>query len=1196
MKTLTKFTLTIILLLLFSYTSHSQVSVDVGRDLYVCTGDSVVLPRVRVTSPGCNTSVNQLSPPCVYLLILYPPMCGCDQLNYSYPAIGAGTGTPGICPSQIANWSGGNGGSFTSFAPSETASGTAYHPTALDYANGVSTLVFTSGGTTDTLKVFYTSGVDLGPDKVICDYSSGFQLSVSQFGNPSEYQNIQLEGWSNGLGTFNPNNLKSAAKYTPSSGEIVAGFVDLYYTDVEITGNCKTDTIRYFLNPLASSLSVEAGANIIGCTFGSTINLNGTGSGFNQISWNGLGTFSNSNVLSTSYSPHITEINEGRGTVYLTGIDNNGCTLTDTLNFTLTSKVDILDNIPFFYYPYYPYNIKEILTCASGALGNSVNLSAAVTGLSNGITWTTSGSGTFSNTTSLSTIYTFSPQDVQNQQVKVYIQNSGCNSSIDSLKILLNVSSNASASFGNLPTIGNCTSTYTFPVNISGTWSYYNNFCYKVVQLDGVTINPNLATDQYTIGPLTPGVHLIQVYGQCNNLIGTHQITIPNPSIAFNAASNATICEGDQIALYGQGGTNYSWSGGISNGVAFTPPGPGTYTYTLTGINNCGIPSIDSAIITVVQSPQQDITINNLSGDVCLGEEICLEIITQNLSSYNYYSQGSFIIFPSTGTVSSPQVNGVMVDTICFATSNWFSPFNQPLTTYFEVQGGSGVCYVNEGIVLTANPTPYVFVNDVFGCEGDTVILSASSTSINDTITWENGMSNGDMLVLTGPESILVTATNIYSCTSEDSMEIYIFPDPIINAGPDINICEGNSVTLNATGNGFQYLWSNGILNGTSFIPVASDTLVVSSDTLSQCTNTDTLVVNVNPIPIVDVGPNLTICEGDTLLLFFNGNGNQVNWSNGITNGDTFNPTSNQTLVVTSTSSFSCSGSDTLDVFVNPTPTINAGPDISICEGDSIELNATGTGNQITWSNGVSNGTYISPNISDTLIVSTTNTQLCTSSDSLLITVFDNPIVNAGPDIVLCEGDTAFLNGAGAPTLNWSNNILNNSSFVPNQSETIILTGVSVEGCVGSDTLNLTVNPNTSDVQSDTSVGNYTWAVNGQTYSQSGTYSAIIPNQYGCDSTITLNLIIFSNSLNEVTQDRIVELFPNPNNGTFTLSVSNDFIGEMYSIFSLDGTKIKTNRIVQNVNEILLDRSISTGVYLLKIQDQTIRMIVNNNL
>ena len=82
----------------------------------------------------------------------------------------------------------------------------------------------------------------------------------------------------------------------------------------------------------------------------------------------------------------------------------------------------------------------------------------------------------------------------------------------------------------------------------------------------------------------------------------------------------------------------------------------------------------------------------------------------------------------------------------------------------------------------------------------------------------------------------------------------------------------------------------------------------------------------------------------------------------------------------------------------------------------------------------------------------------------------------------------------------------NNQPYTQSGNYTAVLTNAA--GCDSTVTLNLTIKDATSSSETVSNCGAYTWAVNGQNYTQSGTYTAIIPNAVGCDSTITLNLTI----------------------------------------------------------------------------------------
>jgi len=75
--------------------------------------------------------------------------------------------------------------------------------------------------------------------------------------------------------------------------------------------------------------------------------------------------------------------------------------------------------------------------------------------------------------------------------------------------------------------------------------------------------------------------------------------------------------------------------------------------------------------------------------------------------------------------------------------------------------------------------------------------------------------------------------------------------------------------------------------------------------------------------------------------------------------------------------------------------------------------------------------------------------------------------------------------------------------------------------------------PNSSQTQ--TALDTYTWPLNNQTYTQSGTYSDTLVNAAGCDSIVTLNLTLNYTGINENNSSSLV-ISPNPTNGAFTIA------------------------------------------------------------
>jgi hypothetical protein len=124
--------------------------------------------------------------------------------------------------------------------------------------------------------------------------------------------------------------------------------------------------------------------------------------------------------------------------------------------------------------------------------------------------------------------------------------------------------------------------------------------------------------------------------------------------------------------------------------------------------------------------------------------------------------------------------------------------------------------------------------------------------------------------------------------------------------------------------------------------------------------------------------------------------------------------------------------------------------------------------------------------------------------------------VSGGLDQTLCEGQSTSLFGTGASTYSWSNNVNNGVGFVPTTTTNYIVTGTDANGCLGADTVTIVVNANTSSTQTQTALDSYTWPVNGQTYTQSGTYSDTLVNAAGCDSIVTLNLTMSYTGIEEL--------------------------------------------------------------------------------
>ncbi len=235
---------------------------------------------------------------------------------------------------------------------------------------------------------------------------------------------------------------------------------------------------------------------------------------------------------------------------------------------------------------------------------------------------------------------------------------------------------------------------------------------------------------------------------------------------------------------------------------------------------------------------------------------------------------------------------------------------------------------------------------------------------------------------------------------------VTIYPLPIANAGSDAAICEGTSITLTATG-GTSYTWDNGLGVGASHTvaPTTTTTYMVTVTDGNGCVNTDAVEVTVNPLPIANAGSDVAICEGVSTTLTATG-GASYTWDNGLGAGasHTVAPTTTTTYMVTVTDGNGCANTDVVEVTVNPLPTANAGSDVTICEGASTTLTATG-GTSYTWDNGLGAGAShtVAPITTTTYMVTVTDGNGCVNTDVVEVVV--NPLPNVlfiGLDSLYC--------------------------------------------------------------------------------------------------------------------------------------------------------------------------------------------------
>ena len=147
-------------------------------------------------------------------------------------------------------------------------------------------------------------------------------------------------------------------------------------------------------------------------------------------------------------------------------------------------------------------------------------------------------------------------------------------------------------------------------------------------------------------------------------------------------------------------------------------------------------------------------------------------------------------------------------------------------------------------------------------------------------------------------------------------------------------------------------------------------------------------------LPIVTINSTDTItCKGGDITLTATG-GVTYQWNNGITNGVSFVPLTSQQYQVTVTDTLGCEDSASVSVVVLPLPDVVANTSsLSICEGDSVLLEATGAESYNWITPEIDNNSYYTPTAIGTnvFVVEGTGNNGCTNTSQVIVVVHPIP-------------------------------------------------------------------------------------------------------------------------------------------------------------------------------------------------------------
>ena len=629
----------------------------------------------------------------------------------------------------------------------------------------------------------------------------------------------------------------------------------------------------------------------------------------------------------------------------------------------------------------------------------------------------------------------------------------------------------------------------------------------------------------------------------------THTITV-NPSLTVTVPSNIAICNNGTVAttnfITNPAGGTFTWTNnnttiglvasGSGNINSFTATNTGISpviaTITVTPVTTClGIPS--SYTITVNPTPTVTVPANIT---VCNGGTVTATVFASTPSggAFTWTNSNTAIGLAASG---SGNINSFT------ATNNSSSPIISTITVIPTVNTCSGT---PSSYTITVNPTPTVTVpTNITVCNGGTVTANAfASIPSGGNFTWVNsnttigltasGSGNISSFTATnnGLSSIVstITVTPIVNTCSgtPSSFTITVNPTPTVTVPTNITVCNGGTVTANAFASipsGGNFTWANsntaigltasGSGNISSFTATNNSlSSIISTITVTPTVNTcsgtpSSFTITVNPTPTVTVPANITVCNGGTVtatVFASTPSGGNFTWVNsntaiGLTasgsgNITGFTATNNGSSPIISTITVTpnvntCIGTpSTYTITVNPTPTVSASPNVSLCNNGTVagtSFTSSTVGALFSWTNSnttiglaasgsgnissfTATNSTSSPVIAIITVTPTANTCSGTSSNyTITVNPSDNPAFNYNPTALCQSGADVAANITGGSTGTFTSSpagllFMNNTTGLIDVSASLVNTYIitfNTSTCPSSatDTINITAAP-----------------------------------------------------------------------------------------------------------------------------------------
>lgn len=551
-----------------------------------------------------------------------------------------------------------------------------------------------------------------------------------------------------------------------------------------------------------------------------------------------------------------------------------------------------------------------------------------------------------------------------------------------------------------------------------------------------------------------------------NNCVMTHTVTVtePTPLVVNVTTVNAScggICDGEATVVItgGTGPFDILWS---TNDTTATIDSlcAGPYSVTVTDGNAC----TQTVNVIILEPPVLTSSITNSTEILCSSTCNATATVTAlgGVPNYTYLWNTTPPQITQTATGLCAGVYEVTVtDTInCTTTATVTIVDTNALVAsvpLFNNVSCFGDCDGNATAVASGGLPPYSYAWSNNASVPTITGLCAGTYTV--TVTDNAGCQEIGTVTITEPTLLTASAVaDSASCGGECDGSATVTPnggtgpytyewnDPNIQSGQTANgLCAGLYTVTVTDANG-----CTAVTNATVFEPpvITASSTVVSP----TCTNT------------ADGSIDLTVGGGIPPYTY--------QWTPGGANTEDLNGILPANYSVVITDDIGCQ----LTYLVNVSPITdidaNAGDDVAICIGSSLQLEATG-GALFTWTptetldNPNTPNPIATPEVTTTYILEVVN-GVCVDYDTIVVTVNPLPTIDAGEDVTILSDQSTVLTATGAgdggsylwePDTDLDDATLASPTASPNVTTLYYVTGTDTNGCSATDSVEVQVIP-----------------------------------------------------------------------------------------------------------------------------------------